>query len=170
MNFAWPPNAVDAGAGVVLLWGMLVGLRRGLSGELGQLAGVVAAFVCGLRLYGPFADWLLTGTRLTGQSARAAAFLITVIAALIVLIVMRAFLRGLVRLVVAETADRPLGLAAGLLRSAVLIVIVVVVMNLWPSATLNRMFGEASVVGTLVLRALPALREDAETGERGADG
>ena len=151
---------VDLAALLVLLWGMLRGLRRGLSGELAQLAGVVVAFLFGLRVYAPFADWLLTYTRLTGRSVQAAAFLATVVAALIVLIVLHALLRGLVRLVVEERIDRPLGLAAGAVRSAVLIAIIFVIINLWPSEYLNRTFGEESVVGNLLLRCMPALREE----------
>ena len=43
-----------------------------------------------------------------------------------------------------------------------MILIVVVMMNLWPHEYLNRKFGEESVVGTVVLRYMPSLRETIE--------
>lgn len=154
------PNIVDGLAVLAMLWGLYRGLRRGLSGELGQLIGVIAALVFGLNAYRPVSAWLLGATRLTGRSAVVIAFLVTLAAALVVWILLRALFRRLMRVVIEARFDHGLGLAAGFVRSALLVVIVFAIMNLWPNATLNRIFGEDSFVGTLVLKLVPQLRED----------
>jgi uncharacterized membrane protein required for colicin V production len=154
-------NGVDLAALLAILWGMARGFRHGLSGELSQLIGAVAALVFGINAYRPVGAWLAGVTRLTGRSAGVGAFLATLAAALIVWIALRALFRRLMRVVIAEPCDAWLGLTAGALRTVLLFAMLVVAMTLWPSPTLNRVFGEASLAGRTVLRLLPAFSDAA---------
>jgi len=157
-----PPNAIDIAILVVVLFGLFRGYVRGLSGELAQLASVVAAFVLGLTLHPPLSTWLSEKTRLAGQNARTMAFVTTVLGSVLAMIILRYLIKRIMRVVIEEKVDKPAGLVAGGVKTVVLVLIVVVVMNLWPHEYLNRKFGEESVVGSAVLRYMPSLRETIE--------
>jgi len=171
MDFLSLTNWVDVAALIVIGICVLRGWRRGLSGELAQLVGVVGALVFGLLAYRPFSFWLLEHTRLTDRPGRAVAFLASLVAALVVMILLRLALRSIIRIVVNERFDHAAGLLAGLVRGVTITGIVFLVMNLWPHPYLNRKFGEDSVFGVLLLRAMPALRAagDAVNGSGVAD-
>jgi uncharacterized membrane protein required for colicin V production len=154
-------NLVDLAALLAVLWGMVRGFRRGLSGELSQLIGAAAALVFGINVYRPLGAWLAGVTRLAGRSAGVGAFLATLAAALVVWIALRALFRRLMRVVIEEQCDTWLGLAAGAGRALLFIAMAVVAMTLWPNPTLNRVVGEESLAGRTVLRLLPAFTDDA---------
>jgi uncharacterized membrane protein required for colicin V production len=137
----------------------LRGYLRGLSGELAQLIGATAAFVLGVYLLGPLGTWCIGHTRLSPMSARAVAFVATVAGVIAVMVLIRMVLKRVMKVVFHQQAfDRFGGLAAGFARAVVVLAIVFLAMNLAPHDYLNRKFGEESVLGTLLLRAMPSLR------------
>ncbi|MDI6774615.1 MAG: CvpA family protein [Verrucomicrobiota bacterium] len=152
-------NAVDIGAVVLLILGVLLGFSRRLSGELTCLISVVAAFVVGLFLCRPLTDWFLALERLGPQPARVLAFLAALVVAGVLMILARLGLARAIRVVFSEQADRLLGALAGLVRSLVLIAVIFIVANLVPSEFLNRQFGEASAIGRVVRKFMPAIEE-----------
>lgn len=160
-----PPNAVDIAILVMVLFSLFRGYVSGLSGELAQLASVVAAFIVGLSFYEPLSVWIIENTRLEGTTAKTVAFVTTVITAAIAMIILRYMIKYVMRVVIEEKVDKPAGLIAGGIKSVVVVLIVVVVMNLWPHEYLNRKFGEESVIGNLVLKILPSLREKIEAAD-----
>lgn len=152
-------NAVDVGAVVILILGILLGLSRRLSGEVAYLISVVVAFVVGLIAYRPLADWFLDLEPLGPRSAHALAFLAAVVAAGVLMILVRLGLARVIRVALSEQADRALGAIAGFVRSVVLVTVIFIVMNLVPSTFLNRQFGEASAIGRVVQEFMPAIEE-----------
>jgi len=152
-------NVVDVVAIILIVIVSVRGYRRGLSGELASVIGVVASFVLGLYLYRPIGEWTSANTRLSEQAAHALAFGITVVLVILASVVLRALCRKAVTVVFAESIDKCLGFVAGFARSCVIVTIVFLVMNLWPHPFLNRHFGEGSIIGGLVLQAIPSIRE-----------
>jgi uncharacterized membrane protein required for colicin V production len=156
------PNALDIIALIVVALGTFQGFRRGLSGELAGLVSVVVAFLTGISLYGSFGTWLADNTRLNEDPAQAVAFVSTVLIAGIVLVLLRLVLRLVMKVVVEKKVDKVGGCIAGFVRSLVLVFTVFLMMNLWPHDYLNRHFGEKSLVGKVVVRCTPVLRERME--------
>lgn len=148
---------VDVFALCFILLNALLGFHRGLSGELARAASVIVAFIIGLAAYEPVGQWLDQQSRLDPRGAAAAAFLVTVCAAFVIMLVLRLMLKRVLEIVIAERYDRAAGLLAGTARATVIVVIVFIAMNLLPNAYLNRTFGEESVVGTFLLRHMAQL-------------
>jgi uncharacterized membrane protein required for colicin V production len=153
-------SAVDVVALGVLALGGLHGYLRGLSGELAQLAAVVGGLVCGLWMHAPLAERTAAATRLEGRPAQAVAFAASVAAAFAVVLLLRALLKPVMRVIVEERFEKPGGVVAGLLRGGAVVVLVFVLLNLWPHPYLNRTFGETSLFGSLIRRHLPAAERD----------
>jgi len=156
-----PPSLVDVLALSAVSLITLRGYLRGLSGELAQLVSAVAALALGVLFFGPVAAWCVAHTRLAPASARAAAFVVVIAAAVAALVLVRLALKRIMKVAFEERFDRAGGLVAGFVRACALVTLVLMVMNLWPHAYLNRKFGEESVLGTVLLRRMPFLREQA---------
>lgn len=152
-------NIIDIIALVVIAVGVLRGYRHGLSGELAHVISVVVVFMLGLHFYGPLGVWLNEHSQVGEQAAHALAFVATLVAAGVAMILLRAVLKRIMRVVIADGADKLGGAVAGSLRAAVFVVIVFVLVNLWPHDYLNRAFGKQSMIGSCVLACMPELRE-----------
>lgn len=153
-------NVVDIAALVLVVLGALQGLRRGLSGELARLAGMIAAYLAGLWLHEPVAAWCMARTRLEYGPARALAFALTVLGALALLMLVHAILGRAMKLVIAEGLDRIGGMAAGAARAGIVVLVIFLVVNLLtPDSYLGRLFGEASAIGRRVQAHGPMVRE-----------
>lgn len=154
-----PLSIVDVVALAVAAAVAVQGFFRRLSGEVAGLIGSVVALVVGVSLCRPIGAWMYEHTRLEEQPARAVAFLVTVIASLAVMVVLRLLLGKLMRMVFEPTTDRIGGVVAGFLRGTVYVILFFLLMNLWPHEYLNRVFGEESVIGTAVVEQIPFVRE-----------
>ncbi len=159
------PNVVDIVALAVITLGSLLGIKRGLSGELARLLSVTAAFIFGIEFCNPFGTWLVEHSRLGVRSAYAFAFLVTIVVAFIILLVLRFTLKRVIKVVIAEEFDRIGGLIAGFISSVLIVVIVLLGINLWPHDYLNRVFGSESIIGRGTLRMVPAVRKELEENE-----
>lgn len=158
-------NIPDIIALAVLAIGTFIGYRRRLSGEVGRLIGITAAFIVGLFIYAPIVGWLVGYTRLDYGASRIAGYLFTIIAAVAVMVVARVTLGNLIKVVIAEETDRILGLVAGFVRSAVFVLIIFLAMNLVPHDYLNAKFGQESFIGRIVIRLMPALDDVMQEAE-----
>ena len=166
-------NAVDIVALIYLVIGVLVGVHRGLSEELARFISMVIAFGIALFAYRPVALWMIQHTRLEAPQARALAFLATVVGALIVMLLLRLALKRFMQFAFEEGTEKVGGGIAGFAGSAIAVVIVFLAVNLWPHEYLNRHFGKESLIGRLVVRYVPALREkvdDLELPEKVREG
>jgi uncharacterized membrane protein required for colicin V production len=152
-------NIVDIGALALIGLGGLRGYFRGLSGEFARLVGLLAALAMGVFLYAPFGDWIGAVTRLTGAAAQALAYLLLVVAAIVVMTIVGRLLKRLVQVVVAPRADRGLGFLMGAAKATVCVVIVFLAAHLLPSETAQQHFLKDSAIGTLLARVLPGARE-----------
>ncbi len=155
-------SVVDIGALIVILIGVIQGIRRGLSGELARLVGAVLALALGLFCLQPFGAFVENHTRLSERSARLLAFILVVVAVVGAMILLRWILRNIMKVTFEEKIEKIGGCIAGILRMTVFVFIVFVIMNMCPGEYLNRKFGEESLTGKGVLKCLPPLKEKIE--------
>ena len=131
-NGGWEMGACDSGTGVrynyrangtfpgeyiVMSLGVLGGVRgflRGLARELGLAIGILLALLAGWHSYQPFGDWLSEATRLSGRPAYATAFVLSLVAAAVALLVIRLAVRAVTEFRFKGPVERVGGLVAGL--------------------------------------------------------
>lgn len=155
-------NMVDVVAAILLVIGVWRGFRRGLSGELAKLISLVVMMVAGWQFYQPLSE-RLGGTRLSSEGAQLAAFLGTVIAAGLAMWLLWLVLRHLMEFKFKTPLEQIGGMAAGATRTLILFSIIVVCMALTPIPYFRRVFGEESLLGSVIMRdAVPVYRQVAE--------
>lgn len=152
-------SLVDVIAVLFVLLLVVLSWRRGLAQEIGHLAGSIAAFVLGWIYHREVGEWLVAHTRLTGDPARVAAFIGTVLVVILVSFVITLLLSRLIKQIIPEGIDHVGGAVAGLIKGSVYVLLIFLVLNMWPHEYLNRHFGEESLIGTGVLKILPSVKE-----------
>lgn len=155
-------NYVDYAALILIIVGCVQGFFRGLSGELARLIGTVIAFMAGISLHEPVGKWILEHSRLGDQAAHAVAFIATIILCIVIMIIIRKVINKLVKVVFADGFDKTMGIIAGMVRMIVVVCIIFICMNLIPHDYLNQQFGEESVIGRVVVKYVPTIRETLE--------
>jgi uncharacterized membrane protein required for colicin V production len=160
MNHFPAISVIDIAVLVIIGVNLIIGLRRGLSGELAGLIGTIAAFGIGAHFLSPFGAWLNNHTRLGERPAQALAFISVAVGVIIVMILLRLLLGKLMKISFEPTIDKIGGFASGLVRSCILVLIIVVSVLMCPNDYLNRKFGEESVVGRSVVKYVMPHVED----------
>lgn len=151
-------NPVDIAALVIICINLIIGFRRGLSGELAGLVGTAAAFGLGVYFLTPFSSWLQDHSRLEGRSAEAVAFTSVAIGVIVVAILLRLILGKIMKITFEPTVDKIGGLLSGFIRSSILVLIIFIAINMSPHEYLNRKFGKESIIGKVVVeRVMPRL-------------
>lgn len=153
------PGLIDVGALVLVALAMLRGFFRGLSRELAGLVSLAAVLVLGVRVYPSAGAWVAGHSQLTGRAAEAAAFITLVLVGLVLLGLLRWMLGAVIRVVVEEHVDRPLGAVAGGLRGALWVLLLTLAAVLVPNERLNEAVGRQSLVGAWVEQSLPRLQD-----------
>jgi len=118
----------------------------------------------------PFGVWLLEYTRLDERPAFILAFIATMFLATMVMLLLRFVLKNIIKIVINKKFDKLAGCVAGFIRATVFVIIFFLMMNLWPHDYLNRVFGEESFIGSIVLRWIPEIVErgrETRSAERG---
>jgi uncharacterized membrane protein required for colicin V production len=160
MNHLPDINVIDIAAVIVVCVSLIIGIRRGLSGELAGLIGTIAAFGLGAHFLAPFGVWLQAHTRLGERPAQALAFISVAVGVIIVMILLRLLLGKIMKISFEPAVDKFGGFASGLIRSCVLVLIIFVSIQMCPNDYLNRKFGEESVVGRFVAKHVMPRVED----------
>jgi uncharacterized membrane protein required for colicin V production len=160
MNHFPAISVIDIAALIIIGVNLIIGLRRGLSGELAGLIGTIAAFGLGAYFLAPFGAWLQDHTRLGERPAQALAFISVAVGVIVVMILLRLLLGKLMKISFEPTIDKVGGFTSGLIRSCVLVLIIVVAIQMCPNDYLNRKVGEESVVGRAVVKYVMPRLED----------
>ena len=158
MNHLPAVNVIDIAAVLIVCVNLIIGIRRGLSGELAGLIGTIAAFGLGAHFLSPFGAWLKDHSRLGERPAQALAFIS--VGVIIVMILLRLLLGKIMKVSFEPSVDKIGGFASGLIRSCILVLIIVVAVQMYPSDYLDRKFGEESVVGRFVVKHVMPRVED----------
>ena len=161
MTFGNMFTVVEIGALVFVLWEFLWGLKRGLSGEFSRLISTMIVLIAGLRFYQTLGRLLIDNTRLSEnpELALAVAFLLIVVCFELLFIIVRLFLRLLMTVKFNDKIDRPVGGFVGLLRGALMAILCVYAIGLWPHEYLRDLVRKQSIVGRTVFRYAPPVIE-----------
>lgn len=154
-------NIIDLIVPIIILWELLMGLRRGLSGELFRLLGTVLVLAIGLGFYEDFGLMIANHSRLTQnhEMALALAFLLIAVGMGLCFFLLRIVLVLLVQVKFNETFDRPAGGVAGILRGCLMAGLLVFAAGLWPNEQLRQLIKVDSYVGKAIFQFAPAVKE-----------
>lgn len=155
-------NLVDIVAILFVLVHIVLSWRRGLSEEIGRVAGAVLAFWIGLRYHQAVAGWMTEHTRMEGEPARVVAYIGVVLLIILSSLVLTLVVSKVIKLAIPEGIDKVAGGVAGLVKGAFYTAIIFLAMNIWPHDYLNRHFGEESAIGSVVMKWVPAVQERME--------
>lgn len=166
-------DLVDIAAFVAVALMMLMGIRRGLSGELAGMVSAVAGFLFGVLFFSAIVDWMMEHSRLGYESARLVTFVAVMLISISVMLVLRIVLHMLLKLAIDKKTDRWGGGLAGVLKGVIIVLAIFVLMILSPVESARRTFGDKSMIGVLLLKAVPELKDgahtDMETGDLGIE-
>jgi len=154
-------NIVDLAVPVIILWELLMGLRRGLSGELFRLIGTCLVFAIGLRFYEDFGMMVANHSRLAQnqEMAVALAFLLILVGMGVCFFILRMVLTILVNVKFNDAIDRPAGGLAGVLNGVLIAALLVFAAGLWPNEELRPLITVDSYVGKTVFKIVPVVKE-----------
>lgn len=150
---------VEIAVCAVILWEFLMGLRRGLSGELFRLIGSCLVLLTGLGFYRDFGFMIANHSRLAHdpETALALAFLLIIAGMGACFFLLHIILHLVVKVKFNDAFDRPAGGIAGIARGAVLAILLVFAAGLWPDTPLRAMITEKSFAGKNIFRFAPAV-------------
>ncbi|MDO9541986.1 MAG: CvpA family protein [Kiritimatiellia bacterium] len=154
-------SIIDLAVPVIILWELLMGLRRGLSGELFRLLGTGLVLAIGLSFYEDFGLMIANHSRLTQnqEMAVALAFLLIVAVMGICFFLLRIVLTLLMQVKFNDAFDRPAGGVAGILRGGLIAVLLIFAVGLWPNEKIRSLITVDSYAGKTVFRFAPVVTE-----------
>ncbi|HEY8240719.1 MAG TPA: CvpA family protein [Kiritimatiellia bacterium] len=153
-------NVVDAAIAVVVLVGVLGGIRRGLSGELARLIAAGVALYVAWKFAEPLADWLMQKQPMSYTRGYAMAFIGITAAALALTFVLRIMLRSVMEFAFRGRIERIGGALCALVRSGIVVAFVVLLVSLAPEGELRAAVCDESFVGSAVCRRLRPMYDD----------
>ena len=156
-------NLIDVVAGIYLLFGVFRGFKRGLSGELARLVSIAVILLAGWQCYEPLGQKIGEITRLTDHESRLAGFMLSLVAAALVMVLLRWILKNMMEFAFKGNIERIGGMIAGFLRSLAIVTAIVVAASLSSSAYLAQKFSEDSRIGSVITQyVLPAYQRITE--------
>lgn len=165
-------TVVEVGALVIVLWELMWGLKRGLSGELARLISTAIVLTAGLRFYQTLGKLLIQNTRLSEnhELAMAVAFLLIVTCLGVLCLILRLILRLLMTVKFNDKIDRPGGGLVGILRGGLMVILCVFAAGLWPHEYIRDMVCNQSIIGRTVSKYAPPVIEKLNTIRLNAPG
>jgi len=158
---ALQPYIVDLIVLVIILFEFLMGLRRGLSGELFRFLGTGLVLAAGLGFYEDFGLMIASHSRLTQnyEMAAALAFLLIVAGLSLCFFFLRIVFALLVNIKFNDAFDRPAGGVTGILRGCLIAVLFLFAAGLWPNEQLRPWIKVNSYAGKAVFKFAPLAKE-----------
>lgn len=154
---ATPFGMFDLVYAIFLLYGLIRGMFRGLPEELSQLLGTVLVFVGAMKFYQPLSDFMMEHTRLEDPTA---SLVLSYLLIFLTLMIVWKLITFVIRKALDWSCPKQLkglgGGAVGLIKNALLIVVVLVAVLISGHQVLRESMIENSWTGTQVLRVLPA--------------
>lgn len=156
-------NWVDAAVLLLLIGGVVGGMRRGLSGELARVLIAAGCIAVVYRFSRPVADWLGTRYGTEPHLSHLASLVLLLLASYLGLTLVRIVLAALFSFSFKGRTERIGGGICGLLRSGFVVVLLLLLLSLLPHESIQRWVTEESRVGRWVTaRAYPWYQRLAE--------
>ena len=143
-------NFVDAVVAVILLVGLLGGLKRGLSGELSRLLMYVIAGYAAWKYAAPGANLVMEKSNATPERAYLIAFTGILAGSFVVMFLARTVLRNILDFAFKGKIERMGGAICGVAKSAVIASVLLLLAGMVPDPTVRRLVAEESFAGRVV--------------------
>lgn len=151
------PNIVDLAAVILILAGILIGRRRGLSRELGNLLNVLGSAVLAIAFYGAAADGLAGLVSMDRRLLLALCFTAIGAGTFVTILVLRLVLGKIGQITFNETLNLAGGGLAGFIEWTVGVVMLFLILNVWSNPWLHRHFRAESLIGRSIVKVLPQI-------------
>ncbi len=151
-------NLVDVIAGIVLLAGLIAGVRRGFSGEIIRLVIVAASVFVGWT-FAPMVVDRFPDADLSPQELFLAGFLVLSICSYLLLNVIRAMIAGLMEFSFRGKFEIYGGAVLGLIRSALVVIALIMVLHHAPSEGVRIKVDESFTGAHVIQLATPWLEK-----------
>ncbi|MFH0908618.1 MAG: CvpA family protein [bacterium] len=145
-------NLVDGAAAVVVLVGILGGIRRGLSGELARFIAAAAALYVAWRFAQPMAAWVMDQHPMSYEKGYTVAFFAILLSAFAMTWLLRAVLRSIMLFAFKGNLERVGGALCGMARAAIVVVFLVLLVSLAPAGDLRARVVDESFIGPIICR------------------
>ncbi len=153
-------NYVDGIVAALLLFGIVDGTRRGLSGEIATLVATAVSGVVAWKFGGWASGLILKNTSFTAQEATVSGVIIVFVLAYLLLWIIRKSLKAMMNFNFKGKAERLGGAFCGLVRWTVYTTILLLVALFIPNAKVQKTVGDDSVSGHFVMQRVRPLYED----------
>ena len=152
-------NWYDVVVVAALFYGVLSGIRAGLTGEIIRVIGLVLMVILALEFHEPVGDWLSANSPFPDEAAQLIAFVsIALVVYLITVAIRLRTKKRMQELKVGSLVEHMGGGFAGMIRMLVVMALVTLLLNMSTSGFLADQVGVRSRFGSLVLEQLPAMR------------
>lgn len=145
-------NIVDGAVGIIVLVGILGGIRRGLSGELARVIAAGAALYAAWHFAQPMAAWVMDQHPMSYEKGYSVAFIAILLAAFALTLLLRAALRSFMMFAFKGKLERIGGALCGLARACIVVVFLVLLVSLAPAGDFRESVVNESVIGSFVCR------------------
>jgi uncharacterized membrane protein required for colicin V production len=158
LAFVFGGNWYDIVVVAALIYGIVAGVRNGLSGEIILVLGLLLMVALALSFYAGVGEWLRRITGLTVEVANLVAFVsIAVLAYVVTIVVRKVVHRKLKQLTFGAVVENVGGGVAGLLRLLVTMAWLTVVLSLVRSPFWHKQVARNSRFGAFVAEQFPAV-------------
>ena len=158
LAFVFGGNWFDMVVTAAMIYGIVAGVRNGLSGEIILVLGLLLMVVLALNFYASVGDWLQSVTGQTVEMANLVAFVSIAVSVYVVTVVVRRVVhRRLKQLTFAAAVENVGGGVAGLVRMAVAVAWLTVVLSLVRSPFWHEQVARNSRFGAFVVEQFPAV-------------
>ncbi len=153
-------TVVDGVVGLLLLAGLVGGVRRGLSGELVRAIIAVSAVVAAMLYVQPVSKWIQARWTLESRINVIGSFLLVMVGVYAVITFVRILLGRLADFTFKGPTERIGGGVCGLIRAAAVSAFLLLLLGMAPNENLHRIIVEESVTGRLVNQHVRPLYEE----------
>jgi uncharacterized membrane protein required for colicin V production len=154
---------------VVILIGVIMGFRQGLSGQMAMVLSALSVTAALVNGFTPTRDWLVSQFAMPAELARLATLILLVVIPILTIMMLYALLRYMLKITFTTWVDRIGGAIAGGLTTAGLVLLVFVIFNVLPEDHRPVAIGQQSWIAREVLGAendlIKKLTSRVETGE-----
>jgi uncharacterized membrane protein required for colicin V production len=154
-----PPNGTDIAALVVIAAGVILGGCQQVSQRTARPLALTVGVLVAVFVHAPLREVLGAHTPLSGSAVGPVSVLSTIFVALAAVMLLGGGLGRLFERWKDRPAAKVIGGVVGFVRSALVVVVVFVLMNVIRNDYLNRVFGSESMIGSSLSRVVPVVRE-----------
>ena len=143
-------NFIDIVVLAYLLFGLIMGIKHGLSGEIARMVSLAVALCLSMYFYDVAGDFILKHTRLEEPAAHYLAIILLFFGGLLGMFLLRLLLKLILEFTFKGPIERLGGALAGLLRTSIMCSVALFFLGICPNDFIHRYVAEESLSGSFV--------------------